>query len=82
MICWGRVLLLNRRDRRIHKFFCYARHSFVDIKDKGCLEEELTKSHNISRQQVEGSKGFEKKLRTKGLEGHEGFTKVGAQRPC
>ena len=53
----------------------------MDIKDKGCLEEELTQSHNVSRQQARGSKGFEGKLRMKGLEGHEGFTKVGAQRP-
>ena len=33
-ICWGRVLLPNRRDRRRHLFFCYARCTLEDVEDK------------------------------------------------
>ena len=29
--------------------FCYARRTNKDIEVKGCLEEELMESHNVSR---------------------------------
>ena len=33
-ICWGQVLLLNRRDRRRHLFFCYASHTLEGVESK------------------------------------------------
>ena len=37
----------------------------MDIKDKGCLEEELMESCNVSRQQFKGSKVFQGEVEDK-----------------